>query len=380
MKWCLLLLAGCLVGEDEAPFDDDPGFAPAAATTIAGFGVRADFDDASKAAAGDDKPILNRLEQMIAAAQPGDTIRAAVHSLTLKSVGTALETAAGSGVHVLIAQDGDEQFGDDAVAQHLHAVLNATPGSGHVWCGSSQPGTDHDHGCITTDGSGIMHSKLFLFSRGEVAWVGSANLTKATGIDKFNNAITVTGDHALYAGLVDYFADLYAQHRAKDYYDAPSKRGFIDAPSARVYASPEQDSDLWNARLNDIDGDASCRIRVGQNMIHDAPGGGVSPQIALLLERKAAGCKLWVVAHEIGPATTDALRAAHVGFRTDLPLHDKYVIVDAKYAGSKANRYLVFTGSHNWTDSANGKNDELLIRLESQQLYNQFWHHFADAY
>lgn len=61
-------------------------------------------------------------------------------------------------------------------------------------------------------------------------------------------------------------------------------------------------------------------------------------------------------------------------------VHDKTIIVDARFAGSNQNRKLVFTGSHNWTYSANHRNDEIFVRLESADFYSSFYAHFNDAY
>ena len=56
-----------------------------------------------------------------------------------------------------------------------------------------------------------MHSKLYTFSqtrdpngalRDDVVWLGSANMTHATGAKSFNNTLTIYGDTALYDHLM----------------------------------------------------------------------------------------------------------------------------------------------------------------------------------
>jgi phosphatidylserine/phosphatidylglycerophosphate/cardiolipin synthase-like enzyme len=59
---------------------------------------------------------------------------------------------------------------------------------------------------------------------------------------------------------------------------------------------------------------------------------------------------------------------------------DKMVLVYSRYAGSSAYRKLVFTGSHNWTASANYENDELFVKVDSAAMYDAFYGHFNNNY
>ena len=101
--------------------------------------------------------------------------------------------------------------------------------------------------------------------------------------------------------------------------------------------------------------------------------------IDLLVSLKKGGCKVWVVGKSIQPKALARLKGAGISVRKN-DVHDKNVIVHARFAGSKENRHLVFTGSHNWTYSANYRNDELFVRVESQALYAAYYGHFNDAY
>ena len=80
------------------------------------------------------------------------------------------------------------------------------------------------------------------------------------------------------------------------------------------------------------------------------------------------------------------LRAAKIpvkrtGEEVGVPgVHDKFVIANARAGDSAENRFLVFTGSHNLTTSANSENDELFVRYESKTLYTAFQRHFKNAY
>jgi phosphatidylserine/phosphatidylglycerophosphate/cardiolipin synthase-like enzyme len=64
------------------------------------------------------------------------------------------------------------------------------------------------------------------------------------------------------------------------------------------------------------------------------------------------------------------------------PVHDKLMIFYGSYADVATNRYTLFTGSHNLTQSALTVNDELLFKIQGvpQTLYQAFYNHFGDAY
>ncbi len=213
--------------------------------------------------------------------------------------------------------------------------------------------------------------------RSNVVWFGSANMTYATGAQTFNNTITIYGDVDLFNQFNTYFGQLFNQNHysGNNFYDADTGRGYFVTPTARVYASPDQDGDLVYNRLNDIGADATCRVRVAQAMIHDARPALVD----LLVRLKKGGCGVWVVGSSIDAGSLSKLKGAGIGVRQH-DVHDKYILVDAKFAGSADNRSIIFTGSHNWTYSANYRNDELFVRVESEGLYTPYYNHFNDAY
>ncbi|NOR74531.1 MAG: T9SS type A sorting domain-containing protein [Draconibacterium sp.] len=55
-------------------------------------------------------------------------------------------------------------------------------------------------------------------------------------------------------------------------------------------------------------------------------------------------------------------------------LHHKMAIVDANYAASDPQ---VITGSHNWSNSANDRNDENTLIIHSTEIANQYFQNFA---
>jgi len=55
-------------------------------------------------------------------------------------------------------------------------------------------------------------------------------------------------------------------------------------------------------------------------------------------------------------------------------LHHKFAIVDANFAASDP---LVITGSHNWSNSANDRNDENTLIIHNADIANQYFQQFA---
>lgn len=363
---------------DEPELDMAQDAISVSSTQIGGYPIWAHFTN-PPAFAGDDPTILNETVRLINDTPAGAKIRAAIHSLTANAIYTALINAKNRGVILQVVEDGSDEFEEDSSPRDLHAAL----GANHVFCGNRVLGGNY--GCITTDPSGIMHTKLYTFSqtkdpngvlRNNVVWFGSANMTYATGSKTFNNTITIYGDLDQFNNFNAYFSQLFTQkhYTSNNFYDASVPRGYWTG-TARVYASPEQDGDLVYNRLNDIVADADCRIRVAQASIHDSR----SELVDLLVKRKQAGCSVWVVASHVDATSLGKLKSAGISVR-DHAVHDKFIAVNARFAGSADLRHLVFTGSHNWTYSANYRNDEIFVRLESQDIYTAFYNHFNDAY
>lgn len=375
-----LALTSCAPPDVDEPSEVDTTRAAisSASTTIGGYPVWVHFTN-PPAANGDDRTILNETIRLINNTPPGATIRAAIHSLTANGILTALLDAKTRGVTLQVVEDGDDEFSDDTSPKQLHAAL----GANHVYCGDRKKGGNY--GCITTDPSGIMHTKLYTFSqtkdpngvlRNNVVWFGSANMTYATGSKTFNNTVTLYGDTAQFNQFNAYFNQLFTQkhYSGNNFYDASVPRGYWTG-TARVYASPEQDGDLIYNRLNDIVANADCRVRVAQASIHDSR----SELVDLLVRLKKGGCKVWVAASNVESASLKKFKGADIPVHQH-DVHDKLILVYSRFADSTDNRSLVFTGSHNWTYSANYRNDEIFVRLESEALYAAYVDHFNDAY
>lgn len=384
MLLAVAALAACSVDEVDAdfdlPMDDDPDPTELSRKLVlGGYPARADFTEPTALGVAD-RTIVDEVLRLIDKAEAGSEIRAAIHSLGLPGVKTALLDAETEGVHVYVVSDGSKR---SAEATALHDGLDA---GHHKWCERGGGA-----GCITKDAGGIMHTKLFTFSRtlakdgtahDNVVWIGSANMTSQTGMETYNNAVTVYGDQALYAQMTTYFQQLMQppELSGNDYFDrGVPDRGYFASPSTVAFASPEANGDLVARQLAEIKPDPACRIRVAQNMIH-AGRGAVIDLLVKLRGPNHDKCKIWVVTKGIDDSSLARLRAAKIpvkrtGEAHGVPgVHDKFVIANT---GSK---FLVFTGSHNLTTSALSQNDELFVRYESKTLYTAFQRHFNIAF
>lgn len=356
----------------------DAGTAPDAGPS-ADAGLSPIFEAVFSARPADDSRSLtveNRLVSLIDSALPGSSIRVAVFSFTRAPMSAALLRAAARGVDVRVVVDGDAPNISGSEIAALQIGLGAS--RVHI-CDS--PGT----ACV---GSGIMHHKTFLFSaladgRRQVVVQASHNPTAAQ-LTMHNNALIVHGDAALFAAYRQTFDDLERDVEIPNYYR------IVDGDlGTRAYFFPRLGGgDTVVSILDNIACDSAARIRVAMAFFTDA-----RLEVAQALAARAnEGCDVRVVAGDdaipVGGSVSNALTAAGVELTRYPPrgggwsLHSKYLLIDARYSGSAARRGLVFTGSHNWTGPALTVNDETLLRVEDEGVFNAYladWLHVRQS-
>ncbi|NGN63095.1 hypothetical protein G5C51_04135 [Streptomyces sp. A7024] len=335
---------------------------------------------------GADPAQIDHLVALINGAPADSTIHMAISSITLDEVYNAIAAAVSRGVRVQVVQNGLGRDYEDSTPTDLATLL----GANHRWCDHGSSTLAYGAGCLSRNNTGLMHAKYILFSRTKdssgtprdnVVWFGTPNMTNSTGKNEFNDSFTFYGDRTLYTNFsTELWTPMWNErsYSNDDFYDAATPRGYFgsSASHTQVYASPEQNTDLVVNRLNYITADDECRIRVMEAAIADSRPAVTDKIVAL----KRGGCRVWVGTGSIQSASLAKLKNAGIPVRK-APVHDKTIIVYAKYAGSAANRTLVFTGSHNITYSALHYNDEILVKVEdSQPMYDAFYDHFNDAY
>lgn len=341
------------------------------------FFTRPDRPCKGTAGSGIDRNAVDELARLIGSVPAGARIDGHIFGISVNAIGKALLDAQTRGVDVRISTDGAIASSTAAVKTRFLDKL-----AHRVYCKHA-----NNTACISTADRGISHTKLFAFSTAtapdgtvasDVVWFGSANQMYASGMQTYNNTVTVYGDTSLYTQLESYLGDLFAQKRFADYYDPASGRGRFLAPAADGYASPEVQTDLVVDRLADITPDASCRVRVMQAEVRD----GRLAVVDRLVQMKRGGCQIWVVADTVEPRALATLKAAKIPVH-HMAIHDKSFVVSGKVgAGSE---YRVYTGSHNLTTGAAHLNDEILVKLAPETgtahpIYDAYVAHFNDAY
>ncbi len=356
-----------------------PAGASEVTTTVGTKKVELTFNNPLTASGGVDWSHIDKLRRLIADTPSGATIRLAIYIVTQDSVVDSIRAALARGVNVQIVADGS---GDSVTTQR--SQLSTLLGSQMKICGSSASGG----GCLSSATDGHMHAKYMLISstkddagnaQSNVVWVSSANLTKPSGAEQFNNSVTIYGDSDLYN---DYVNEVWNPMRAaarnysgNDFYVASMPRGYFgsSASNSTVFVSPEQNTDLVKNRLDNISPDTNCRIRVMEASISN----GRSAVVDKLVSLKAGGCKIWAMVGSIDSTQLTKLKNAGISVHKGA-IHDKMILVSE---GVNNAHTWVLVGSHNLTNLALRSEDNILMRLEySQAMYDGFYAHFNDAY
>jgi phosphatidylserine/phosphatidylglycerophosphate/cardiolipin synthase-like enzyme len=328
----------------------------------------------------------SKAAKLINDAPPGSTIQMGIYNIDDNEVNTAIRAAHNRGVNVFVVANGEHHEDPKGQGKTEVALANLLK-SRFRWCDGAA-GSSSD-ACISSTSGGKMHAKYMLFSqtkgaagvpRSNVVWVSSANFS-GSGTSLYNNSVTVYDDPDLYQGMVNnvwlpmWRGTAYA---GNDYYDADSFRGYFKsaASNSTVYVSPETQTDLWVERLKFVDAGPDCQLRVMQNMFQNT-----RIEVAERLRALAVGgCEIKVLTESMEPSVRSQLSHSRIQVSHG-PVHDKSILVNARYDGSDARRTIVFTGSHNLSRNALQYNDELILKLaDSPDLYNAYLDHFQRAW
>ena len=402
-KWILWLASGVLIGcvlaacgDDRAPGaggtgpggkGDDPG-APVSdagdrASDAAGDGCPYDGAAPQKQAffthrvAGGDLTIEDELVRLTEAAVPGSRLRVAIYRFQRLRVVDALVAASRRGVDVRVVIDEKNQVEDppdsgqwrwnDAVT----ALREQLGEDRLVICG----GGDVPRNAGACMGVTINHNKFLLASElcdgsRDVVAQSSANFTSSQLI-LHNNMVVIRGDKPLFDAYEAYWDDLATDQQDLSYYreaDGDSGTRVYLFPRAPLRVDPE--TDPIYTMLQDVDCAAGATIRVAESI-------WTQPRVYIvgLLRRLAdEGCEVEIIYNNA--STRDPVKTAlHLAFtgeqlRRGKHIHHKYILVEGSYQGSQ--RKLVWTGSHNLTHGALRENDETLLRIDDEAIYQAF--------
>ncbi len=248
-------------------------------------------------------------------------------------------------------------------------------------------GIDHINS-PTSASYGIMHNKFIIIDADSpdpndaVLWTGSTNLTD-NQINYDANNVVIFQDQSIARGYKIEFEEMWgdtgAVHSVNGKFgqfkkDNTPHEYIIGGKRVEQYFSPtdatnskiinsvnSSDYDLYFAVLTftrtDIAYAVSNRVNAGSfaaAMLDDSAGATAAYNI--LSNAMQSYLKLY---------TQSGL------------LHHKYLIVDQDYAASDP---LVLTGSHNWSNSAEQRNDENTVIIHDQAIANQYYQEFVKRF
>lgn len=330
--------------------------------------------DPHQAPGGQDFTIVEELQRQIDAAEPGGSIRIAMYLWTLKRVAYDLVDAHDRGVDVeaVIGTNDDNPDGNDTVIGILR--------DGGI------PVTECFDGCLPNrDGErrGAMHNKFLLIddATGTTVSQTSTNLTGGQ-VELHQNLLTTTDDDTLHQYYLDYWKRLAAKSWTVDgdtWTNADrSRKGDHDLSKAYVY--PVDSGDPVTGVLNNVD---DCRTEDDRIWVtHSiAERTGVRNR---LIELHNAGCDVKVVTAKVDDerfmqAEVPGLgRLSTAKVKSHQGTHNKFMIIDAKYAGEW--RKLVVTGSHNLSYNSLQNANDVMLRIIHNGVTNEYIEYFRDLY
>ena len=238
--------------------------------------------------------------------------------------------------------------------------------------------------------TGIMHNKFIVFDAlsdnhdDPIVWTGSTNFT-AGQINIDPNNVVVIQDKSLAIAHRMEFNEMFGtdgpQPDAGASLFGPYKTNntphefIIGGHRVESYFSPSDNTHskiLASLKTADTDLSVGTMLITKTDLaysIRDSHESGVDTKV---LVKDEASCT---------DAVVDILRnSLQDKFRVSGEagiMHHKYAIVDQSDASSDP---LVITGSHNWSNSAQFRNDENTLIIHNQDLANQYYQEFVNRY
>ena len=315
--------------------------------------------------------LLNRVISATNHATPGSTIKMAVFSFGDPETADALLAAYQRGVNVKLVFSGSNDY---PAMQRLQSGIgdDITKSSFVVFC---------DHSCRGTRGE--MHAKYFAFSHtGAAHWVtmvGSVNLTQYNAQMQWADLYIKVDDRPYYRAYRHWFAQLKLDEPVDPTYvrrDVGDTQIEITPTDSGIETDPVADA-LSKIRcevpMGEIDPDSETpddlvhtRLDISAHAWNEERGKTLAWQVVGLYQ---AGCEVRVFyGVGMGAAVRSILQnngietsnGTHEGIHT----HQKMMVVSGGYDGLPST-VRAWTGSHNWSDLALGR-DDLIVEIENQ--------------
>ncbi|WP_436520405.1 phospholipase D-like domain-containing protein [Actinoplanes sp. HUAS TT8] len=320
--------------------------------------------------------IRDHIRSLIDGAAVGSEIRISMYNFSEQAVADNLVAAKGRGVNVKVVVD-SVSAATAPVASLKTALGTTTTAASYIKICTTGAA------CIGSQGTPINHNKFFLFSNTSgstnVVVQSSANLTTSNATVFWNNAVTLVGNAGLYNAFVKYHKDLTASVKTNDYYNSTL------SGNAKTYFFPRAGTDkttdtiynMLNENItcegNDTVGTSDSHRTIIRVAMWTFTRGAIAQQLRALADKK---CWIAVVYTD---ADADVLAALRNHARIELYqtpdtgdfVHSKYMAIEGIYTDIKDSKW-VMTGSHNYTNAALRENDETMLRIRSDAIFDQY--------
>lgn len=228
---------------------------------------------------------------------------------------------------------------------------------------------------------GIMHNKFIVIDAvstdPEDAWVisGSMNFTDdQIKVDKQN--IVAVQDQSLARGYKLEFDEMFAGKFGPDKSNNTPHEFVIGGKRVELYFSPSDETETHMLeKINTADYDLEFAVFSFTRF-------GISYEIEDAVTERGVFAAGMYDQTDAADSTAvnileDALGNRFFNYSGSNLLHHKYLIIDANCALSDP---LVWTGSHNWSSSANSRNDENTLVIHDSTVANIYFQEFTQRY
>lgn len=289
-------------------------------------------------------------------------------SQNISAIYAALNQAHNRGVRVRVVHDGTTQ---NQGISSLYAAIGkiASP---------------------TSSEYAIMHNKFMIFDAHHsnpmkpIVWTGSMNWTE-TCINQYANNVVIIQDQSLARGYTLEFEEMFgstgAQPDPNNSKFGPYKANntphefIIGGKRVKSFFSPS----------DGVNGQIISHIQGAQNQVYVNTMLITRSDIAYALrDQKTAGRDVKVIVNNDGDCTQlvvdelkSALGAQFREFGESYILHNKLMIIDPGFPGADP---LVWTGSHNWSNAADQRNDENTLVIHDDTIANIYLQEFTQRF
>lgn len=340
--------------------------------------------------------IRTQLVDYIGQSPAGSSIKASVYHFWDTEVAQALVDARARGVDVQLMLD--ESDVSDNPGDPTYGMLTAALGTDTTqssFVGLCPVGKS----CLGDPslGASINHNKFWLFSQLDGAYdvvvQTSSNMTPSSYSRFWNDAYVATNNATIYSAYSTYFGKLVRKDWDSWQYSyttsSPYKVYFFPRPASDPSPGDTITGVLDNVTCAYTESGVSkstkvrvamfklTRLAVAQKLV-ELKKAGCSVDIVYAQTDSGSSSGTWETLHTSGGPTLrcynwdddgDPGTAARI-------VHSKYLLIEGKYDGVTGQKVL-WTGSHNYTGPALTKNDEALLKVDSDTAHDAYVTNFT---